>query len=151
MWVDTRAEWRLAVVWITFMEHFFWVSSANYLAFVDSESVFGLSQDSPVYTHLIAKMDAAVWKGLWVGWHYDYDVVTIWPPRNLSAPVVRKVFLTSRMRNMLSFISYLGRAALFFLLFLEYLSTGRNFSFSARGPSTSRSGGPKFQWEELRK
>ena len=82
----------LVVVWITLMGRFFQVSLANHLALPGSKSVFGVSQDPPIYASASLSRDGFQRRGLWV----DLTSFPIWPPRRF---VVRKVSLTSRRRS----------------------------------------------------
>ena len=106
----------LKVVGITYTGHFFQISFlANHLALPGFESVFGLPQGPPIVcTHLLAKRDSSKEAYEQMGIPY-YGVI---PPPFLASKehfytcVVRKATLTSRMRSMWSFISFLGRALL---------------------------------------
>ena len=77
----------------------------------------------------------------WVGWHHLLWVV---PPHFLAFLYAfrcicsQKVSLTSRMRNLSSFISYLGGLSPRLTpVILEYLSTGDSSSCSPQEPSSS--------------
>ena len=85
----------------------------NHVALPGSESIFGISQGPPLCACVSLSQDGFQQRGLWV---VDVTYYEVAPPPFLTskepfcACVVGEVSLTSRMRNMWSFISYLGRA-----------------------------------------
>ena len=115
---------------------------ANHLALPGSESIFGLSPEPPMFVCASLSQDEFQQRCLWVGWHHLLwsGALSLWPSKRLSVScVVGKVFWTFRMRNMWSFISYLGRdqPCLLLLLLRNFCPQGTNSSCSSWGPSIS--------------
>ena len=99
---------------------------ANHLALPDSESIFGITQCPPLCARISLSHDGFQRRSLWEGWHHLLwgAVSSLFDPRGaLLCIVVRKVSLTSRMRNMWSLylLSEWDSAALClcYYLFLE--------------------------------
>ena len=105
VWIDTRADSEsvAALVFITYTGHFFQVSFGPSFDLPDSESVSGISQDPPMCIRASLSQGGFHGEGLWAA----LIPLPFRLPRNC---LVRKVSLTSRMRNMCSRIFYLRRA-----------------------------------------
>ena len=124
--------------------------------------VWFLSWEDPLEKEMATYSIIRAWKMPWmeepgrlqsmgsqrVGHNWGLHFLTIrwchlfWPPRTSKEPscvcIVVKISWTLRMRNLWSFISYLGRAQLLLpLAILEYLSTEDDFSCLAWVPSIS--------------
>ena len=118
------------------MGHFFQLSFGQSSCF--AWSVFGISQGAPMCVHLstrwiLAKRPRGRLASLTVGKRPSPFLTSKEP---FCACVVRKVSLTSRMRNVWSFISYLGQGPACSLApaVTELLSTGNEFQLLTLGP-----------------
>ena len=82
------------------------------LCLVLSPSVFGLSQGPPMCVRASLSQDGLQHRGLWVGWHHLLwgGAPSLLTPEEPSC-VVRKVFLTPRMRNMWSLYLFSGQGS----------------------------------------
>ena len=92
-----------------FTGHFFGVSFDRSFWFASSESVFGIAQGTPVCM-LISSSSLSLVKRLLHSWHHLLwgDAPPFWTSKEpFCTCVVDEVSLTSRMKNMWSFISYL--------------------------------------------
>ena len=86
---------------------------ANHFDLSGSESVFGISQNPLMCAYSSLSQDGLWWRSLW---EVDITYCEVMSPpfsstskKPFCACVVREVSLTLRIRNMWSFITYLGR------------------------------------------
>ena len=118
------------------MGHFFWVFFGLSFWFAWFwVCIWYISGSSPVCAWASFSQDGFQQRGLWVA----LTSLPFWPPRSF---LVRKVSLTSRMRNMWSFISYLGRAQpplliILLLIFWSFCPWGMNSSCLPLGGAPS--------------
>ena len=106
---------------------------ANHFDLPGSKSIFGVSQDFPMWVHASLRQDGFYRRGLWVvsiSWHHS--------PFDLQGAFLRMCswggLLTSRMRNMWSLIFFLGRAQPPLSVVLLFLSR----SIGAQGTNSHR-------------
>lgn len=132
LWIDSPegservGKSGLMVVRITFMGHFFWISFGQSICLVLSPHLVYFRVLPCVYVHLLAKMDSS--KEV-----YGYVALSTAFPHTC---VVEKIFLTSRIRNIWPFISFLARAQHFFWSsFWSICPQGTNAGCSVRCPS----------------
>ena len=105
------------IVEITYMGHFFQISSGQSFCFDWSwVCIWNISGSPQVCVRLLAKMEFQ-WRNLQAGWHHLlwWYPLPFWPSRNC---VVGKVSLTLRMRNAWS---------------LSFIWAGFSFSWEANG------------------
>ena len=119
-WIDTQAGPErqslgciLVADWITLIGHFFRFPSASHFGLPGPEAIFGVSQEPPTCACSSLSQDGFYQRGSWVADITSCEVTS--PPFLTSKEpfylhVVEEVSLTLRVRNMWSFMSYLGRA-----------------------------------------